>query len=669
MPAPHLPIRAFQWDLARQVEKLDWLLAQLPRYADWGYQELYLHLENAVEYPSLPKVARRGAYSYRQLERLVTAATRAGIGVVPIVNLLGHTQYLIRVPALRDLNELRAEDGTPLPAGQICPLHPRTLEVAELLLRDMRPFCTTGKVHVGLDESFHLGQHPLSSTEVARIGLPAHFANYVHRLQALNHKLGLRMGMWADMLYFLPDAIPLLPRGLIAYDWYYYPFRRHPKVELYNFAERDLATPLQRQGIEYWGCPMNGSFRYEPMPVFGERLANLRAWWRRCQAVSAQGFLVTSWEPNRLAMETTTLVDAAAAGLWLDQAPLTDQGLLARGVRRLFGAAPQSGPGIARAALQADCFAFAGYARWQISQSWRLASGWVRPERCQAELRFYEKLASSALRKSWPEPLSASWEFRRYLARRDYFVETGRAAVFALRRAVHAGQARSIKKCLASMQQVAAKFAAGLPGARLAARRMWGRTRRHAANSPNLRMLGRDRRQLAAWMQWVAAVKANPDHAWQSNPLCGRWQLFYEVWNCAPAVQLVAVEQLHGSTWIALKACHTIEFAAAAAASRSTVVRLHSVPLRPEGAAAEAFQLRLVLRGVGFVKVGRVMLTDGVRQIALTPVRPRWRKLGQPAPSHGLPVLTRSWILSLPHVLRSQLSAKHPDISPALPSR
>ena len=28
-------IRAFQWDLARQVERLDWLLGILPRYADW----------------------------------------------------------------------------------------------------------------------------------------------------------------------------------------------------------------------------------------------------------------------------------------------------------------------------------------------------------------------------------------------------------------------------------------------------------------------------------------------------------------------------------------------------------------------------------------------------------------------------------------------------------
>ena len=41
-------IRAFQWDLARQVERLDVLLALLPRYAAWGYHELYLHLEDAV---------------------------------------------------------------------------------------------------------------------------------------------------------------------------------------------------------------------------------------------------------------------------------------------------------------------------------------------------------------------------------------------------------------------------------------------------------------------------------------------------------------------------------------------------------------------------------------------------------------------------------------------
>jgi len=252
-------IRAFQWDLARQVERLDFLLRLLPRYAAWGYEELYLHLEDAVRYPSLPGIGRDDAFTYEELGELVLAAARAGIRTVPIVNLLGHTQYLIKHPDLRDLNELRDEHGRPLARGQVCPLHPRMPEIAEKLLRDIAPYCTAGKVHVGLDESFHLGQCPRCREEVARLGLGAHFAGHARRLHALTESLGLQLGLWADMLYFAPGAIPLLPAGITAYEWYYYPFQKLPRVELFNFAERDLATPLRRRGIHYYGCPMNGA--------------------------------------------------------------------------------------------------------------------------------------------------------------------------------------------------------------------------------------------------------------------------------------------------------------------------------------------------------------------------------------------------------------------------
>ena len=114
-------------------------------------------------------MARRDAYSYRQFARLVDGGdARPASASCPIVNLLGHTQYLIKVPELRDLNELRDATGQPLDRGQICPLHPRTLEIADKLLRDVAPFCTAGKVHVGLDESFHLGQCPRCRADVAR---------------------------------------------------------------------------------------------------------------------------------------------------------------------------------------------------------------------------------------------------------------------------------------------------------------------------------------------------------------------------------------------------------------------------------------------------------------------------------------------------------------------
>ncbi len=568
-------IRAFQWDLARQVERLDWLLAQLPRYAAWGYNELYLHLEDAVEYPSLPGVARADAYSYRQFGRLVNAATRAGIKVVPIVNLLGHTQYLIKVPGLRDLNELRAPDGSPLERGQICPLHPRTLEVAEKLLRDMAPFCTAGKVHVGLDESFHLGKHPLSQREIARIGRAAHFAGHVGRLHALTHSLGLRMGMWADMLYSLLEAIPLLPRDIAAYEWYYYKFARRPRVELFNFAESNVGERLRARGIEYWGCPMNGAFRFEPLPLFADRLDNIVAWWRRCQRLEATGFLVTSWEPSRLAMELTTVVDAAAACLWLEPGVTRPQAMLERGFARVFG--QTTAKAAARTALACDRFPFGGYPRWEINARWDVVSRRESPAGFQKEERFLRKLIQKAQRL--PEPLRASIAFRHYLAERDLFV----------------------------------RGAGPRPALPSAARKMWTRTRN--GHGPNEAMVRADaRRQTGTG-----------------------WQLCYRVNNFAPACQFVAVEQQRADgSWEMRQGCHTIEFQARAARRRGGLTREHAASVEWAGDIGNFPRLRLVLRGVGQAKLENVELTNGR---AGWPALPPMKVLGRPARRRGWPAL------------------------------
>jgi Glycosyl hydrolase family 20, catalytic domain len=577
-------IRAFQWDLARQVERLDWLLAQLPRYADWGYHELYLHLEDAVEYPSLPAVARHDAYTHRQLGQLVNAATRVGINVVPIVNLLGHTQYLIKVAELRDLNELRAPDGSPLERGQICPLHPRTLEVAEKLLRDMAPFCTAGKVHVGLDESFHLGKHPLSQREIAQIGLAAHFAAHVKRLHALTNALGLRMGLWADMLYFLPDAIPLLPREVAAYEWYYYAFTRRPRVELFNFAESNVGERLGARGIEYWGCPMNGAFRYEPLPHFTDRLENILSWWRHCQRMKATGFLVTSWEPNRLALELTTVVDAAAASLWLEPEKKLDVGaMLERGFARVFGR--KTARTAARVALDCDRFPFSGYPRWEINSRWEVVSRREPAGEYRKEEKFFARLAKRA--RATAVPLRASVELRHYLAARDVYVRTG-------------GKKPPVEKALRAAQQ------------------MWAWTRRARTHGPNDDILRADSSRLR-------------------QPRTHGWQLCYRVKNFAPAAQLVAVEQQRDNgRWETIQACHTIEFLSRAARPRGGLTREHAAPVAWEGNAEKFPKLRLVLRGIGEVRLADVVLSDGRVSWPAHLSRPR---LGRPAPRHGFPEL------------------------------
>ena len=623
---PALPIRAFQWDLARQVERLEFLLAWLPRYADWGYQELYLHLEDAVEYPSLPGVARADAYTRRQFARLVDAATAAGIKVVPIVNLLGHTQYLIKVPAWRDLNELRDPSGAPLAHGQICPLHPRTLEVAEKLLRDVAPFCTAGKVHVGLDESFSLGRCPRCRADIARRGLAAHFAGHVGRLHELTHALGLRLGLWADMLALLPAAIPRLPRDVIAYDWYYYPFGRHPRVELHNFAEVDLAAPLRARGLEYGGCPMNGAFRHEALPVFGDRLANLLSWWRRCRRVGAGGFLVTSWEPNRLALELTAAVDAAAAGLWLEPEVTDPAVLLRRGFARAFGSRAGAA---ARVALAADRHAFCGYPRWQLNERWDVAATREPVAAYEQELRALDRLRPSGV-----PALAASLAFRSYLARRDVLVRRAAAAVLRVRRLLAGRREAAARILLAELRREAVQFERQLPVAVAAARTMWRRSRDPRRHGPNELMLAVDGRRLRAWRRWLRRAEARPALAGGATPVGGAWQLQFTVHHFAPALQRVVVEQRQpDGLWRMLHGVFLIEFRAFAARPRTGIRHAISVPVADPG-----LPLRIALRGVGQIAVSRLVLTDGiVTRVALDRPADRRRLLGRPAPKRGLP--------------------------------
>ena len=614
-------IRAFQWDLARQVERLDVLLKLLPRYADWGYQELYLHLEDAVEYPSLPSVARRDAYTYKQLTKLVKTANRAGISVVPIVNLLGHTQYLVKTPELRDLNELRAPDNSPLERGQLCPLHPRTLEVAEKLLHDVVPFCTAGKVHVGLDESFHIGKCPRCREEIARTGLAQHFAGHVGRLHGITRYLGLRMGIWADMLNFIPEAIPLLPASVVAYDWYYYPFNRHPRVELFNFAESDLATPLRARGIEYWGCPMNGAFRYEPLPIYKDRLANLRSWWQRCQKTNAGGFLVTSWEAYRLALETTTVVDAAAASLWLGGAPDNDLDWLAQGFERVSG--KTGARAAAKAALACDEYPFSGYAKWEVNSRWDAGVS-----AAPGEVRHFRKLANQSL----PAALAASIAFRRYLAERDEFVSKGSENVFALRKMLSSPARPAVAPYLKRLEVIARTFAETIATGRKAARAMWQRTHDPKVRGQNEGILDADAARLLAWRNWLDAARGATDKAFAASPFCGAWQLQFVVHNFAPALQRVVVEQQQpDGTWRELHSRHTIEFRAEAAHPRANLRRPFSMPINsPEDV------LRISLHGLGQVGIEKVILTNGVKTLAAKSPRKR-TILGRPAPQSGFP--------------------------------
>ncbi len=623
-------IRAFQWDLARQVERLDWLLKKLPHYAAWGYQELHLHLEDAIDYPSLPGVARADAYSWKEFERLVKAAADEGIKVVPIANLLGHTQYLIKTEEWRDLNELRAPDGSPEPIGQICPLHARSTEVARRIIADLAPLCTGEKIHLGLDESFHLGKHPDSKREIEKIGLARHFAKWTQTLTKIADQHGLKSAIWADMLIMLPEAIPHLPSEIHAYDWYYHPFRTSPRFELYNFSEYDLHPPLEEHGIKYWACPMNGAFRHEPLPVFGERLANAVSWWNRAKKVNATGYLVSSWEASHLTPETTTVVDAAIASLWLDGDATDAPTLLKRGFERVAGTGTAANN--ARLAMACDERAFAGYARAERHQNWDTSLLLEGVSPAAAEARFFNRATT---RTDW-SPFRISLQWRQYLAQRETFTREMSHAIFRGRRLLARKKFEILQRALADMEAKTDAFETTLKEGAIAARNLWKSSRTPNPRGANSAIVASDRKRMRAWKTWLAKTLKNPDHLMTASVMTGRWQLQFYIHAIRPAANLVVVQQQEGNgKWRDIRQRHTIEFRSGAARRTSQLKRGWSVPIEDA-----SLPIRIALRGVGEIAIGSVQLSNGIetRRNRSWP-RGQRRKLGKPAPTSGWPEL------------------------------
>jgi hypothetical protein len=362
--------------------------------------------------------------------------------------------------------------------------------------------------------------------------------------------------------------------------------------------------------------------------------------------------------------------------------------------------------------LAADARPFSGYHRWQINDRWDVCAGRDGVPPCQREETLFAGLSRQAL----PVPLAASIAFRRYLAQRDVFVRRNAQAVFRLRRllaghrpsdttspsnsalslvepAAPAGSSppgrrapperttskldldlcetlHHARRLLAEMRRETDAFTATLRAGRAAARAMWNRSRDPQEQGPNELMLARDAERLRAWRQWLGKAARNPDIIWRATPVCGAWQLQFTVYNFAPALQKVVVEQRQpDGSWRTLHALPLMEFRAQAARPRTRIRREFSVPIAVEAlvgarscralatgrskpaplqshgtesraAIAKFPPLRLAVRGVGQVAVSHVELTNGVVRLHPPGWRPLHEKiLGRPAPRRGFPVV------------------------------
>jgi len=213
------PIRGLLLDLARLTERHKFYFDLLPHLARWGFNTLWLHFVDdqgvVLRLDSHPELASRYALAKAEMRRLIRAAGRLGIDVVPEVESLGHARY---ITSLRRYAHLA--DGDPTFLNAVCPSHPQTIELLDDILTEVAELFDSPYVHAGLDEVDFGG-----CKRCARRGrgrpkwwIYAEHVKAVHRILASR---GKRMIMWADHVEHAPAMLRALPKDIVMAHWHY----------------------------------------------------------------------------------------------------------------------------------------------------------------------------------------------------------------------------------------------------------------------------------------------------------------------------------------------------------------------------------------------------------------------------------------------------------------
>lgn len=230
----------------------------LRRMALMGLNMLMLYAEDSYDVPEQPYFGyMRGRYSAEETREIDGYAQTFGIELIPCIQTLAHLQEVLKWNAFRDL----ADDDATLLVG----VEP-TYEFIEQMIRAASSPVTTKRIHIGMDEAWHLGlgQYLVKNGYHPKAEI---MSEHLRRVAEIVRKHGLRPMMWSDMFfraisptggYYDEDievpqeTIDSVPNGLDLVYWDYYHTDEEQYVRQIRAHKRFGSVPVFAGGIWNW---------------------------------------------------------------------------------------------------------------------------------------------------------------------------------------------------------------------------------------------------------------------------------------------------------------------------------------------------------------------------------------------------------------------------------
>lgn len=239
-------MRTFHLDFNTALFRPDTVSAWLHDLSELGFDTLLWEVENAFQWQSCPECAVPDTLPMEELRRLLDLASSLGFENIPLLQTLGHCEYVLKHKRYAHLSE----DGH---IDQYCPLNPDVLPFLESWIDEtMEIFGSPRLFHVGADETWQLGVCPQCANHAKANGIGDLFRIHMDRVIEMVVARGARPLLWADMFLSHPETLPGLSQEAILCDWAYE--RDDHSTEVYLFdhgkfpVERAAASAIEAFG-------------------------------------------------------------------------------------------------------------------------------------------------------------------------------------------------------------------------------------------------------------------------------------------------------------------------------------------------------------------------------------------------------------------------------------
>ena len=235
--SPNLKFRCYHIDLKKGSGGVGDIKRTLKRLRQLRYNAVLIEYENRIKLDSLPGVETADAFSHEDVREIVRCAEENGLKVIPLLQSLGHLEYLLQLPAYRKYSELQTD------FSQFCPLNDEAFELWKKAFDEMRSLHPDSEYfHIGGDETRQLGKCPACAEFVKDHSREELFFKHISRVCQYAVSKGVRPVLWHDMLARSGrfDLLAKLPKETVLLYWEY--ISKEDSISRILFKERTLVS-------------------------------------------------------------------------------------------------------------------------------------------------------------------------------------------------------------------------------------------------------------------------------------------------------------------------------------------------------------------------------------------------------------------------------------------